>query len=95
MTTSIDPKLINIMMITTTSRIEDKNLLGLILPKDTMETFLCVQNAPALQEIALSQCSILATKVGHHDQIHCRDQMIQPLKTTLEDIQLSSESSSI
>ncbi|GKF55529.1 hypothetical protein Tco_0165869, partial [Tanacetum coccineum] len=30
-------------MITTTSRIEDKKLLGLILPKDTMQTFLCVQ----------------------------------------------------
>ncbi|GJS53601.1 hypothetical protein Tco_0626963 [Tanacetum coccineum] len=32
-------------MITTTSRIEDKKLLGLILPKDTIETFLCVQDA--------------------------------------------------
>ncbi|GJY60038.1 hypothetical protein Tco_0459930 [Tanacetum coccineum] len=50
------------MMITTTSRIEDKNLLGLILPKDTMETFLCVQNAPCItQEIALSSVE-LATK---------------------------------
>ncbi|GKF28884.1 hypothetical protein Tco_0095226 [Tanacetum coccineum] len=37
-----------VTMITTTSRIEDKNLLGLILPKDTMETFLCVQNAPCI-----------------------------------------------
>ncbi|GKA15900.1 hypothetical protein Tco_0695647 [Tanacetum coccineum] len=34
-----------VTMITTTSRIEDKKLLGLILPKDTMETFLCVQDA--------------------------------------------------
>ncbi|GKC95430.1 hypothetical protein Tco_1160872, partial [Tanacetum coccineum] len=49
-------------MITTTSRIEDKNLLGLILPKDTMETFLYVQNAPCItQEIALSSVE-LATK---------------------------------
>ncbi|GJR31123.1 hypothetical protein Tco_1107355 [Tanacetum coccineum] len=43
-------------------RIEDKNLLGLVLPKDTMETFLCVQNAPCItQEIALSSVK-LATK---------------------------------
>ncbi|GJR46074.1 hypothetical protein Tco_1314177 [Tanacetum coccineum] len=42
-------------MITTNSRIEDKKLLGLILPKDTMETFLCVQNAPCItQEFELS-----------------------------------------
>ncbi|GJR99347.1 putative reverse transcriptase domain-containing protein [Tanacetum coccineum] len=51
------------MMITTTSRIEDKNLLGLNLPKDTLETFLCVQNAPCItQEIALSSVEF-ATKV--------------------------------
>ncbi|GJR47634.1 hypothetical protein Tco_1315737 [Tanacetum coccineum] len=51
------------MMITTTSRIEDKNLLELILSKDTMETFLCVQNAPCItQEIALSSVE-LATKI--------------------------------
>ncbi|GJY51097.1 hypothetical protein Tco_0441944 [Tanacetum coccineum] len=55
-------------MITTTGIIEDKNLLGLILPKDTMETFLCVQDAPCItQEIALSNVG-LATKWGHHDQ---------------------------
>ncbi|GKE32376.1 hypothetical protein Tco_1451698, partial [Tanacetum coccineum] len=43
-------------------KIEDKNLLGLILPKDTMETFLCVQDAPCItQEIALSSVE-LATK---------------------------------
>ncbi|GJR33466.1 hypothetical protein Tco_1209150 [Tanacetum coccineum] len=49
-------------MITTTSRIEDKKLLGIILPKDTMETFLCVQDAPCItQEFALSSVG-LATK---------------------------------
>ncbi|GKG31852.1 hypothetical protein Tco_0426802, partial [Tanacetum coccineum] len=42
-------------MTTTTSRIEDKKLLGLILPKDTIDTFLCVQDAPYItQEFALS-----------------------------------------
>ncbi|GJT67352.1 reverse transcriptase domain-containing protein [Tanacetum coccineum] len=42
-------------MITSTSRIEDKKLLGLILPKDTMDTFPCVQDAPCItQEFALS-----------------------------------------
>ncbi|GJU64775.1 hypothetical protein Tco_1246610 [Tanacetum coccineum] len=44
-----------ITMITTNSRIEDKKLLGLILPKNTMETSLCVQDAPYItQEFALS-----------------------------------------
>ncbi|GJX91005.1 hypothetical protein Tco_0344331 [Tanacetum coccineum] len=43
-------------------RIEDKKLSGLILPKGTMETFLCVQDAPCItQEIALSSVE-LATK---------------------------------
>ncbi|GKF61753.1 hypothetical protein Tco_0181807, partial [Tanacetum coccineum] len=42
-------------MITTNSRIEGKKLLGLILLKDTMETFLYVQDAPCItQEFALS-----------------------------------------
>ncbi|GJT37528.1 hypothetical protein Tco_0937393 [Tanacetum coccineum] len=51
-------------MITTTSRIEDKKLLGLILPKDTMETFLFVQDAPCItQEFALSSVG-LATKLA-------------------------------
>ncbi|GKB99461.1 hypothetical protein Tco_0985598 [Tanacetum coccineum] len=42
--------------------IENKKLLGLILPKDTMETFLYVQNAPYItHEFALSNVR-LATK---------------------------------
>ncbi|GKD14954.1 hypothetical protein Tco_1199361 [Tanacetum coccineum] len=51
-----------ITITTTNSRIEDKKLLGLILPKDTMETLLCVQDAPCItQEFALSNVR-LATK---------------------------------
>ncbi|GKA70251.1 hypothetical protein Tco_0776315 [Tanacetum coccineum] len=43
-----------ITITTTNSRIEDKKLLGLIMPKDTMETFLCVQDAPCItHEFAL------------------------------------------
>ncbi|GJT24005.1 hypothetical protein Tco_0893942 [Tanacetum coccineum] len=53
-------------MITTTSRIEDKKLLGLILPKHTMETSLCVQYAPYItQEFALSSVEF-ATR---HDKL--------------------------
>ncbi|GJZ58514.1 hypothetical protein Tco_0614008 [Tanacetum coccineum] len=49
-------------VINISQRIEDKKLLGLILPKDTIETFLCVQDAPYItQEIALSSVG-LATK---------------------------------
>ncbi|GKE15953.1 putative reverse transcriptase domain-containing protein [Tanacetum coccineum] len=62
-------------MITTTGRIEDKNLLGLILPKDTMETFLCVQDAPCItQEIALSSVG-LATK-WYHAKILCDEKVV-------------------
>ncbi|GKD77832.1 hypothetical protein Tco_1340453 [Tanacetum coccineum] len=51
-----------VTMITTNSKIEDKKLLGLILPKDTMETFFCIQDAPCItQEFALSNVR-LATK---------------------------------
>ncbi|GJR36891.1 reverse transcriptase domain-containing protein [Tanacetum coccineum] len=46
----------------TSSKIEDKKLLGLILLKDTMDTFLCVQDVPCItQEFALSSVG-LATK---------------------------------
>ncbi|GKC22240.1 reverse transcriptase domain-containing protein [Tanacetum coccineum] len=49
-------------------QIRCKNLLGLILLKDTMETFLCVQNAPCItQEIALCQVSNLQQS-GSSDQ---------------------------
>ncbi|GJU36988.1 hypothetical protein Tco_1185342 [Tanacetum coccineum] len=93
-------------MITITSKIEDKNLLGLILPKNTMETFLYVQDAPYItQEFALSSvelATISAQKqtTGPQENI-LRDELnfvhfrISTLETTLEDIQLSSESSSI
>ncbi|GJU36796.1 hypothetical protein Tco_1185150 [Tanacetum coccineum] len=47
------------MMITTTSRIEDKNLLGLILPKNTMETSLYVQDAPTITQACSCQVSNL------------------------------------
>ncbi|GJW42626.1 putative ribonuclease H-like domain-containing protein [Tanacetum coccineum] len=48
-----------VTMIITTSRIEDKKLLGLILPKDTMETFLYVEDAPCItQEFALSSVGL-------------------------------------
>ncbi|GJU66961.1 hypothetical protein Tco_1253220 [Tanacetum coccineum] len=54
-------------MITTNSRIEDKKLLGLILPKNTMETSLCVQDAPYItQEFALS--SVNLQQGGSFDQ---------------------------
>ncbi|GKB36372.1 hypothetical protein Tco_0881314 [Tanacetum coccineum] len=46
-------------MITTNSSIEDKKLLGLILPKITMETALYVQDAPCItQEFTLSSIEI-------------------------------------
>ncbi|GKF14685.1 hypothetical protein Tco_0056147 [Tanacetum coccineum] len=52
-------------MITTNSKIEDKKLLGLILPKNTMETSLCVQDAPYItQEFALSSVEF-ATRYGY------------------------------
>ncbi|GJQ95320.1 hypothetical protein Tco_0006459 [Tanacetum coccineum] len=69
-------------MITTTSRIEDKKQLGLILPKDTMETFLCVQDAPCItQEFALSSVG-LATKrsIGTRCQGSLDDVLIALLK---------------
>ncbi|GKC00750.1 hypothetical protein Tco_0986886 [Tanacetum coccineum] len=54
-------------MITTTSRIEDKKLLGLILPKNTMETSLCVQDAPCItQGFALSSVEIATRWKGHY-----------------------------
>ncbi|GJQ98010.1 hypothetical protein Tco_0009149 [Tanacetum coccineum] len=54
-------------MITTNSRIEDKKLLGLILPKNTMETSLCVQDAPYItQEFALSSVEFATREKGHY-----------------------------
>ncbi|GKE24790.1 hypothetical protein Tco_1436302 [Tanacetum coccineum] len=53
--TNIAHKLMDQILKRDSVRIEDKKLLGLILPKDTMETFLCVQDAPCItQEFALS-----------------------------------------
>ncbi|GJZ08468.1 hypothetical protein Tco_0542751 [Tanacetum coccineum] len=87
-------------MITTTSRIEDKNLLGLILPKDTMETFLCVtKNAPGnTQEIARFKCpnmsrkkkqkGVFGDKVGPMLTENCRDKRSPLENNTLEDIQV-------
>ncbi|GJT09697.1 hypothetical protein Tco_0856739 [Tanacetum coccineum] len=64
-TTQITITITTATMITITSKIEDKNLLGLILPKNTMETFLYVQDAPYItQEFALSSVG-LATKWFH------------------------------
>ncbi|GJU25573.1 hypothetical protein Tco_1164194 [Tanacetum coccineum] len=58
---------------TTNNSIEDKKLLGLILPKITMETALCVQDAPCItQEFALSSVEI-ATSL-------CDESLIIPKK---------------
>ncbi|GJY63189.1 hypothetical protein Tco_0464649 [Tanacetum coccineum] len=68
-------------MITTTSRIEDKKPSKLILPPmDMLETFPCVRDVDYItRDLAVSSV---------------RDELAT-LETTLEDIQLSSESSSI
>ncbi|GKB32528.1 hypothetical protein Tco_0871929 [Tanacetum coccineum] len=68
-------------MITTNSRIEDKKPSELILPPmDMLETFPCVRDVDYItRDLAVSSV---------------RDELAT-LETTLEDIQLSSESSSI
>ncbi|GJW71775.1 hypothetical protein Tco_0128692 [Tanacetum coccineum] len=87
-------------MITTTSRIEDKKPSKLILPPmDILKIILCVKDAPyitkdimrisARKQTTGLQESILRDKL---DFVHFR---ISTLKSTLKDIQLSSESSSI
>ncbi|GKC04016.1 hypothetical protein Tco_0995626 [Tanacetum coccineum] len=60
-------------MITTNSRIEDKKLLGLILPRNTMETSLCVQDAPCItQEFALSSVEF-ATRLMNNDSLRSEE----------------------
>ncbi|GJR91314.1 reverse transcriptase domain-containing protein [Tanacetum coccineum] len=68
-------------MITTNSSIEDKKLLGLILPRNTMETSLCVQDAPCItQEFALSSVRT-CNKIGHLTKNYRNKR--QPLETIL------------
>ncbi|GJY52669.1 hypothetical protein Tco_0443516 [Tanacetum coccineum] len=77
-------------MITTNSSIEDKKLLGLILPKSTMETALCVQDAPYITqefalssvEIATSQCSSKTDNGTSHisKKSLCDESLIIPKK---------------
>ncbi|GJW61497.1 hypothetical protein Tco_0666268 [Tanacetum coccineum] len=67
-------------MITTDSRIEDKKPSELILPPmDILETFPCVKDVDYITTGTLAGQSV----------------RISTLETTLEDIQVSSESSSI
>ncbi|GKA17695.1 hypothetical protein Tco_0697532 [Tanacetum coccineum] len=75
-------------MITTTSRIEDKKPSELILPPtDTLE--INIMQISAQKQIIGPQESI------HRDELDFVHFRISTLETTLEDIQLSSESSSI
>ncbi|GKC20665.1 hypothetical protein Tco_1022815 [Tanacetum coccineum] len=75
-------------MIATTSRIEDKKPSELILPPmDILE--IDIMRISAQKQTTRPQESILRDKLAF---IHFR---ISTLETTLEDIQVSSESSSI
>ncbi|GKB60564.1 hypothetical protein Tco_0916750 [Tanacetum coccineum] len=70
-----------VTMITTNLRIEGKKLLGLILPKDTMETFLYVQDAPCITpKFALSNVNF-ANTVGY---IQTRGDSLRERKRTGE-----------
>ncbi|GKF24406.1 hypothetical protein Tco_0076728 [Tanacetum coccineum] len=91
-------------MITTDSGIEDKKPSELILPPmDMLETFPCVRDVDYItRDLAVSSVRFVTRKVtrpstakitGPQESI-LRDELAT-LETTLEDIQLSSESSSI
>ncbi|GJT81585.1 hypothetical protein Tco_1055927 [Tanacetum coccineum] len=56
-------------MITTNSSIEDKKLLGLILPRNTMETSLCVQDAQSkLKQGGSSDQELQKQRTSHGKQ---------------------------
>ncbi|GKE31417.1 hypothetical protein Tco_1450739 [Tanacetum coccineum] len=96
-------------MITTTSRIKDKKPSRLmLLPMGILETFPCVKDVDyIIRDLAVSsvrknimQISAQKQTIGPQKSI-LRDEIafvhfkISTLETTLEDIQVSSESSSI
>ncbi|GJZ40888.1 hypothetical protein Tco_0587774 [Tanacetum coccineum] len=89
-------------MITTDSRIEDKKPSRFILPPtDILETVLCVKDGlPTSHRKDIMRISAQKQITGPQESI-LRDELafvhfrIFTLETTLEDIQLSSESSSI
>ncbi|GJY57289.1 hypothetical protein Tco_0456404 [Tanacetum coccineum] len=92
-------------MITTTSRIEDKKPSKLILPPmDMLENFPCVRDVDYIHTdlaSAMTGCNrdkVTQTKYSQKQQGH-KESILKGwlllLETTLEDIQLSSESSSI
>ncbi|GKA22144.1 hypothetical protein Tco_0708106 [Tanacetum coccineum] len=71
------------MMITIPAEKKTRTVRDVILPKDTMETFLCVQKCtPASHKRLHLQVSNLQQKWSS-DQ-NCIRQKNQPLKTTLE-----------
>ncbi|GJU39808.1 hypothetical protein Tco_1192765 [Tanacetum coccineum] len=93
-------------MITTTSRIEDKKPSELILPPtDILDIVICVKDAPYITYVLVPSSDIMRlsahkiAKYGRPQESILRDKFafvrISTLETTLEDIQVSSESSSI